>query len=88
MYLMIPEQILTSRKVDSDEKILLSYFFTLHKSGKRVYAKPEYLENLLGLNNVSESLESLGSRGYICSTLEGKELSGFVLRSLEGGQKR
>jgi hypothetical protein len=88
MYLMIPELILSSKKIDPDEKIVLSYFFTLYKSGKKVYAKPEYLENLLGLNNVADTLENLGNRNYICSTLEGKELSIHVIKALEGGQKK
>jgi len=82
MYLLIPEKILTSRKVTAEEKILLSYFFTLHKSGKKVYAKPEYLESLLGLSNVHYMLENLGERNFLVSTLQGKELAPHVIHDL------
>ena len=82
MYLVIPEQVLVSRMISAEEKILISYLIVLQKAGKKMFAKPEYIENLLGLKNVSFILESLGERNYIVSSIDGKELSPWVVRSL------
>lgn len=84
MYLMIPELVLSTSKLDSDEKIVLSYVLTLYNAGKKMYAKPEYLESLLGVPNISQIIENLGERGYLTSSITGKEPSAWVLKRLKG----
>lgn len=84
MYLLIPQVILESRKLSSDEKILLSYIATLSKHGYQCYAKPEYLDSLLGLSGSAAILEALGERNYICSSVRGKDLHPKVKRLLDG----
>jgi len=83
MYLLIPDIILSSSKLSSDEKLLLSYALTLHNAGKKMFAKPEYLESLLGVPNAAQIVEDLGERGYLISTVQGKEPSGWVLRAMK-----
>jgi hypothetical protein len=83
MYLMIPDVVLTSHKLSSDEKIILSYVLTLHNAGKKMFAKPEYLESLLGVPNAAQICEDLGERGYLVSTVQGKEPSNWVIKAMK-----
>lgn len=87
MYLIIPEIVLGSKKLSSDEKILLSYVLTLQNAGKACYGSPEYIGNLLGLNDVADLFETLGERNFLVSTFAGKELSGPVYSKIKGGKK-
>jgi hypothetical protein len=83
MYLLIPDVVLTSRKLSSDEKILLSYMLTLENAGKRMFAKTEYLDNLLGLFNTDDIIEELGAKGYITSSQGGKQPSPWVMKAMK-----
>lgn len=87
MYLIIPDVILASRKISSDEKILLSYILTLQNAGMSCYGSPEYIGGLLGLHDVASLFETLGERNFLVSTFAGKELSQMVYSKIQGSKK-
>lgn len=65
MFVIIPEPILQSIKLTSDEKIIISMISTLEKFGKKFFASELYLLTNLGMENGKDILYSLVQKGFL-----------------------
>lgn len=87
MFLIIPEVILRSPKLTSDEKLVLSMAYHLTSRAKPFYASEVYLYNNMGLVNGRTIIENLIKKKYledvngdlyvpasVCKRIESKEV--------------
>lgn len=75
MFIVIPQIVLQSRKLSGDEKILLSYVISLHKSGKMCFATEVFFQAQLGLMQSRHNLSRLSDLGHIENTHGGWRLT-------------
>lgn len=81
LFLQIPAQILRSKKLTGDEKILLSYIVSLNRQGAAFFGSPEYLEEALGIKDPVRVLHSLEETQ---KTVEGNFYRMALIENLQG----